>query len=149
MNGERTEGAGCLCGAVRVTVRNRPAAYGICHCRMCQRWSGLVFAAVNCPPDRVEIAGADHIATYQSSDWAERAWCTRCGSHLWYRVTSKGAHQGDYEMPIGLFDNPDGFILEREIFIDRKSDAFDIAGTHPRMTEAEVFAIYGADSSGA
>lgn len=141
--------ARCLCGAVRITVRNRPTGYGICHCRMCQRWSGALLAAVNCPPDTVTIEGADHIAAFQSSDWAERAWCTTCGSHLWYRVTRDGPHAGDYEIAVGLFDDPDGFVLEREIFIDRKSDAFEIAGDHPRMTEAEVLALYGASSSGA
>ena len=27
----------------------------------------------------------EHIATYQSSDWAERAFCSMCGSNLWYK----------------------------------------------------------------
>ena len=141
--------AQCLCGSVRIAVHDRPAGYGICHCRMCQRWSGAILAAVTCPRDRVSVVGNAPIATYQSSDWAERAWCTRCGSHLWYRVTTNGAHEGDYEIPIGLFDDPNGFVLDREIFIDRKSDAFDIAGGHPRLTEAEVFTLSGHDRSGA
>ena len=38
--------------------------------------------AVHCGP-QVEFKGADNIAVYASSDWAERAFCKQCGTHLY------------------------------------------------------------------
>lgn len=132
---------GCLCGAVRFAAHNVPATFGGCHCKMCQRWAGAALLAVTVPTSDIRFDGADHIATFQSSDWAERAWCSRCGSGLWYRVT-KGPHMGAYEIPVGLFDDPNGLTMTREIFIDRKPDGYAFAGDHQRMTEAEVLALY-------
>lgn len=139
---------GCLCGAVRFTARPPSAEYGACHCKMCQRWTGSALLAITVPEDAAEWRGEVDIARFQSSDWAERAWCARCGSGLWYRVTLEG-HPGNYEIPIGLFDDPDGLRLAREIFIDRKSDAFALAGEHEQLTEAQVLALYGPTTEGA
>jgi hypothetical protein len=105
--------------------------------------------AVSCPEETVSIEGSEKIGRYASSAWAERAWCTTCGSCLWYRMTAQGKHKGEYEIPVGLFDDPTGLTLKREIFIDRAAGIFALAGAHQTMTEAEVFAIYGVDSSGA
>ena len=149
MNVPMTHTGRCLCGAVRVEVRDRRAEFGICHCGMCQRWAGSMLAAVSCPEATVTVAGAEAVGTYRSSDWAERSWCTRCGTTLWYRITAEGAHKGEYEIPVGLFDDHAGLTLEREIFVDRAAGCFTIAGNHQRLTEAEVFAIYGIDSTGA
>lgn len=74
----------CLCGAVTVRVAGghdpRP---GACHCRMCQRWSGGLFLCFNADADGVAVDGP--IARHASSDFAERAFCSVCGSHLWMR----------------------------------------------------------------
>jgi hypothetical protein len=139
----------CLCGAVSFAAREVRSGIGVCHCRMCQRWTGLALMAVTVPEDRMTVTGAGHVGTYASSDWASRSWCTRCGSTLWYRVTAEGAHRGDYEIPIGLFDDPSGFELKREIFIDRKPDTYAFAGDRERLTEAEVIAYLTTQSGGA
>ena len=72
----------CLCGAVTVTVAGahdpRP---GACHCRMCQRWSGGIFMCFEASVEAVTVTGA--VTRYASSDFSERAFCPRCGSHLW------------------------------------------------------------------
>ncbi len=80
----------CLCGAVTVTVAGahdpRP---GACHCRMCQRWSGGLFLCFNADAEGVTVQGP--VARFQSSDFAERAFCAVCGSHLWMRNTGPEA----------------------------------------------------------
>ena len=140
---ERTLNGACLCGAVTFDARNVPAEFGACHCKMCQRWAGSALLAVTVKREDVTFAGAEALSVAQTSDWAERAWCNRCGSGLYYRVTAEGAHWGAYEIPIGLFDDPSGMRMTREIFIDRKSDAFEFAGDRERLTEAEVLTLYG------
>ena len=139
----------CMCGAVTLTLRAVPADYGTCHCEMCRRWTGSALLGVTVQQDDVTVGGADNVRTIQSSDWAERAWCDRCGSGLWYRVTAAGPHFGAYEIPIGLLDDANGMQMTREIFIDDKLDAFTFAGDREVLTRAEVLALYGAPSQGA
>ena len=110
---------------------------------MCRRWTGSALVCVTVPEAAIRVEGRDHIRTIQSSDWAERAWCDGCGSGLWYRITMEGPLKGTYEIPLGLFDDPDGVPLVKEIYIDRKPDGYAFAGSHETMTEAEVEAMFG------
>jgi hypothetical protein len=121
-------GGQCLCGAVRFAARDVPDTFGVCHCQMCRRWTGSALLGVTVAADKVTWEGRDTIATIQSSAWAERAWCSKCGSGLWFRVTAQGAHSDDLEIPLGLFDDPDGLQMVREIYIDHKPDSFAFAG---------------------
>lgn len=138
----------CLCGAVKFTLRDVKTEFGGCHCKMCQRWSGSAFLSITVPPDTVTFEGLDAVATFQSSDWAERGWCGKCGSGLWYRYTAPGAHQGVYQMPIGLLDDTDGMTLNTEIFVDVKSPAFSYANATNKMTGAEVMAQFAQPDEG-
>ncbi len=139
----------CLCGAVSFTIQDLRKDYGTCHCKMCQRWAGSALLAVTVEDAQIRFEGEDHIGRFQSSDWAERAFCTTCGTGLWYRVTIPGPHQGEYEIPIGLLDNSNGLEMTREIFIDLKPDAFAFDGDREQLTEAQVLALYGQTTEGA
>ncbi len=128
----------CICGAVRLHVADFPPEFGACHCETCRRWTGSAFLAATVPPERVHVAGGDHVARFRSSDWAERAWCARCGTNLWYRLTRPG---GAYEIPIGLLDDTRGLKFSSEIYVDCRPDCFAYEGTAARatMTRAECF----------
>ncbi len=135
----------CLCGAVRFTIRDLNPEFGTCHCKMCQRWAGASLLALSVPADSVSFEGGEHVKHYQSSEWAERAWCENCGSNLWYRVTAEGPFHGTYHMPIGLLDDTSGLKNMREIYVDRKPDAYDLAGERERLDTAATLALFGAD----
>lgn len=141
--------AKCMCGAVALTIRDLRADYGTCHCEMCRRWTGSALLGITVPEGDLTITGGGHVKRFQSSDWAERAWCDRCGSGLWYRVTLDGPHAGAYEIPIGLLDDANGLDMTREIFIDVKPDAYTFAGEREQITRADVLAMYGAPAQGA
>ncbi|WP_244995687.1 GFA family protein [Pseudooceanicola nitratireducens] len=134
----------CMCGAVRFTATDVPATFGACHCDACRRWTGSAMLAVTVPQDKLTWEGEAQIRTLQSSDWAERAWCQRCGSALYYHVTADGPMSETLQVPIGLFDDANGFTFDSEIFIDCKPDSFAYAGDREVMTRAQVFAKYGA-----
>lgn len=122
----------CLCGAVEITVDGAHVpAPGACHCRMCQRWSGGIFMCFEADAAAVTVTGT--VTRYASSDFAERAFCPRCGSHLWMRNTDK-ADQG-YELMPGLFDAARGWTMRSEIYTD---DAIArLQGDHPTATRAQ------------
>lgn len=123
-----TREGGCLCGAVRFSARLTGTAFGACHCVMCRRWTGSALLGITVAEGDVTWTGADHIATRQTSGWAERAWCRDCGSGLWFRVTAEGPYAGKVELPIGLFDDANGLTMTNEIYIDHKPDSFAYAG---------------------
>lgn len=126
----------CLCGAVTVTIPER-LEYHACHCSMCRRWGGgPAFALHSAGAPQVE--GGAQVRAYRSSEWAERAFCTNCGTHLWYRLLP-----GDeYTVSLGLFDDGLPFAMAEQIFIDRKPAGYRFANETPCLTEAEVFAKY-------
>lgn len=135
---------GCMCGAVRFTATEVPATFGACHCEMCRRWTGSALLAISVPEASIRWEGEAQIRTLQSSDWAERCWCGRCGSILYFRFTSGPRSQdGTIDLSIGLFDNPDGLEFSSEIFIDHKTDAFAYAGDRKRLTRADALARFG------
>ncbi len=130
---------GCLCGAVRFTASEVPETFGTCHCEMCRRWTGSALLGVTVKTEHLIWEGEDHIATRQTSSWAERAWCRECGTGLWFKVTNRETpNWGDTEIPIGLFDDPSGFEMKSEIYIDHKPDSFAYAGEGRKLlTRAE------------
>jgi len=73
----------CLCGAVRITANNTGKKVGACHCGMCRKWGGGPFMEVDCSTD-ISFKGEEAIGVYNSSSWAERGFCKKCGSHLFY-----------------------------------------------------------------
>ncbi len=132
----------CLCGAVGFEVQNLNPEFGACHCKMCQRWAGSALLGLTIPADTITFSGKETISRYASSSWAERAWCSKCGSNLWYRVTAEGSEQGTYHMPIGLLDDTSGLVMNREIFTDEKAEVVRFSGERPTMTGEEVLAMY-------
>ncbi|MGH1464670.1 MAG: GFA family protein [Cognatishimia sp.] len=133
---------GCLCGAVRYTLREKPKETNACHCEMCRRWSGGVFMSVRSRAEDVTLEGQDHMGRFKSSDWAERCFCTQCGSVLFYHVTAEGGFHDHHYFGFGTLDDQSGIPLTNESFIDKKSDGFAFSGKHSTMTEAEIMAMF-------
>ena len=127
----------CLCGAVHIAASTMSTIVGVCHCGMCRRWTGGPLFAMDCGSD-VTFTGQENIGVFASSDWAERGFCKKCGSHLFYRL--KQANQ--YIMPAGIFDNAEQLVFDHQIFIEEKPEYYSFANKTHNMTGAEVFAQY-------
>lgn len=124
----------CLCGAVTVRLHHPRDAVEICQCSMCRRWVGAFYAALS--GESFEISGDDAITVFRSSEWAERAFCSVCGSSLWFRFLPTG----NRSFLAGLFDDAAGLAVEAEIFSDEAARWCSLTGDHPRRTGAEVIA---------
>ena len=127
----------CLCGATRIIARSVSKNVGACHCSMCRKWGGGPLMAVDCGTE-VAFEGEENISVYNSSEWAERGFCNKCGSHLFYRL--KESKQ--YVIPVGLFDDDELFVFDHQVFIDEKPTFYSFANATIDMTGAEVFARY-------
>ena len=93
---------GCQCGAVRYVLYAFPEEASLCHCRMCQKATGNLFA----PLARVTLAdfawtrGAP--AIFASSSIAERGFCRACGTPLSFRYVESP----NISVSMGSLDNP-------------------------------------------
>lgn len=104
---------------------------------MCRKWTGGAFLGVDYSAGGVEITESETLSWYDSSEWAQRGFCNRCGSSLFYRVK-----EDDSFMAIcaGALEIPEGLSLQKEIFIDEKPDYYSFAGDQKTFTGAEFFA---------
>ena len=125
----------CLCGAVGITATPVRPHVEACHCDMCRRWGGIAFLGVQCGSE-VSFSGEEHITRYKSSDWAERGFCSKCGTNLFYHFVPAG----NYGLAAGLFDDIGDNTLNEEIFIDEKPDYYDFAQDTVKKTGAEIIA---------
>ena len=73
-----------------------------------------------------------------SSEWAERGFCTQCGSSLFYRLLD-----GRYKnVAAYAFDVNDDFVFTAEVFVDEQPGQYAFATPTHRMTGAEVVAQF-------
>lgn len=102
---------------------------------MCRRWSGGPVLTVEGGPN-TKITGEESVAIYSSSDWAERGFCKKCGTHLFYRLKNTSF----WNFSAGLFKETDHFKFQMQIYIDAKPPCYEFANRTEMMTEAEVIA---------
>ena len=81
--GERIQGA-CLCGKVAYEI-SAAEAMGGCHCTRCQRWTGTggAMVLIVAPSNFKVTQGKDLIKQYQEEGFANRYFCSNCGSSLY------------------------------------------------------------------
>lgn len=131
----------CLCGTVSVVAEDHKNMTA-CHCGMCRRWSGGPMLSVHCGSN-VQFDGGDSVSVFRSSEWAERAFCSKCGTHLYYRLIPAN----EYIVPAGLFQGGMEFEFTEQIFIDHKPGYYDFSNRTGQLTEAQVFAKYAPVNS--
>jgi hypothetical protein len=127
----------CLCGAVRFTAAPKDHEVGACHCSMCRRWTAGPFMVRDCG-DTLKVENESNLGVYRSSEWAERCFCKKCGSALFYRLVQNGNCYASAE----AFDDRAGYALTSQVFIDEKPAYYDFANKTHNMTGAEVFAAF-------
>jgi len=130
----------CLCGANQFTVDEINLHLGSCHCSMCRQWAGGPFLALDC--GRNIHFEKSEFSVYDSSAWAERGFCTKCGSHLFYRLKASQK----YMIPPGLFERQD-FIFDHQVFIDEKPEYYHFGNNTQDMTGPEIFGLYANKES--
>ena len=142
MSNDTIHGKGsCLCGKIRFTAQHMSQKVGACHCSSCRKWGGGPFMEVNCGAD-VLFEGEEHITVYDSSTWAERGFCSLCGSHLFYRLKKSRQHM----MSIGLFEDDQNLVFHRQVFVDEKPSFYSFSNETSEMTGPEIFKKFAAPS---
>lgn len=133
----------CICGAVRFSVAATDLKARACHCADCRRWAGGPLYVIG-PFEDVAYEDESPIGRVTVSEWAERGFCSKCGSGLFWRLA-----KGDgLVLPVGLLDDREGVTLALEIFTDERLP-FLCAVTGARQeTRADVIARYNLNYDG-
>ncbi|MFT5707240.1 MAG: hypothetical protein ACI9ES_001531 [Oceanospirillaceae bacterium] len=130
----------CLCGAVKIHAQSMNTKVGACHCNTCRKWNGGPLLAVDCK-SAVSFEGKENITVFDSSQWAERAFCSKCGTHLFYRLKE----QNQYIVPAGILEAESKLHFDHQIFIDQQPQYYSFANETKNMTGEEVFAQYAGE----
>ncbi|MFB2551102.1 GFA family protein [Ensifer soli] len=112
---------GCQCGAIRYAGPVRPGDAHLCHCRMCQKAVGGLFAALV-----GTVAGEFRFtrgtpSAFRSSAHVERGFCAACGTPLFYRETV----EGHMSVTIGSLDDPQAMMPAFQVGTEARMSWFD------------------------
>lgn len=97
----------CLCGGVRYVVRGGLRDVIDCHCGRCRQFTGHHMAATSAAVDDLEVTDPDDLLRwYFPVPEAGYAFCSRCGSSLFWQSTAEPARRsicaGTLATPTGL-----------------------------------------------
>jgi hypothetical protein len=111
---------GCQCGAVRFTAHAKSDEAYYCHCRMCQRAFGNVFAAyVNVAKDALTWDKGPP-AYYASSKIARRGFCSTCGTPLTFEYDESKV----MDLAVGALDEPERLRPVMHVGVESRVAAF-------------------------
>ena len=92
----------CLCGRVSYEIHGAIHSARFCHCVTCRKFSGTACAAWGVvQTDHLIVIGPESNAAKYDSGGGLRAFCSSCGSPLWYEPASLPAFRG---VPLGVID---------------------------------------------
>lgn len=117
----------CECGGVAFTITAALKPPSACHCTQCRRTSGHIWAGTTVMNEDFRLDQSESLAWYRSSDRAERGFCTRCGSSLFYRPIDSD----HVSVAMGAIDAPTEVKLHRHIFAGFKGDYYEIGDGLP------------------
>lgn len=112
---------GCQCGAVRYRTAVMLDNSHLCHCRMCQKAVGNIFAALVATPNASLVWTRGTPSVFKSSDHAERGFCNQCGTPLFYNSLDNDR----INLTIGSLDNPNLFPPGGEVGVEAKVGWFN------------------------
>lgn len=122
----------CLCGGVTFELHGALRNSVACHCIQCRKTSGHYVSATQVGADQLHVTKGDTLAWYQSSPEAQRGFCNRCGSSLFWR------HQGDNgatSVMSGTLDGATGIQTAKHIYTAFKGDYYDIEAGIPQQED--------------
>lgn len=127
---------GRLCGEVRYRITQPPTETMICHCRMCQKFSGSAFTIGSVYATDAVIFTKGALKYFKSSPFAERGFCATCGSSMSYRPLEPAVSkewEGWILIECGSLDNPAASVPTWELGVESQMPWLDIRLGHRRV----------------
>ena len=118
----------CLCGEVVFEVTGPLAPPNACHCTICRKSSGHIFASTEVAKTSLRMIRDDGLRWYASSARVRRGFCGTCGASLFFDPP----HRDWIAIAMGALDGPTGVKMTHHIFCNDKGDYYDISDGLPQ-----------------
>nr|WP_321483785.1 GFA family protein [uncultured Cohaesibacter sp.] len=123
----------CLCGAVEFEFPGHANPMVMCHCKQCRQWGGHAWPSITIQFSNLEIKkGRETLTWYESSEFARRCFCSKCGSSLFWHADRHPEWKDEIAVSVGCIDDVQGRRLTKHIFASHKGDYYDITDTLPQ-----------------
>jgi hypothetical protein len=119
---------GCLCEKIRYKIAGPLRPVVACHCRQCQKSSGFHVAATNTEQKNLIMLKDDTIKWFVSSAIAKRAFCSECGSNLFWKQNGSDT----ISIFAGTLDQPTNLTLVEHIYVADKGDFYQLNDDLPK-----------------
>jgi hypothetical protein len=119
---------GCLCGGVRFELTGALRPIIVCHCGQCRKQTGGTVAATQVASDDLVMLSDATLTWFRASEGAQRGFCGRCGSVLFWRPDDRPVTS----IMAGALDGPTGLAIEKHIFVADKPDWYEITDGKPQ-----------------
>ena len=121
----------CLCGECRYEVHGplRPIVY--CHCSQCRKQTGHFLAATNARLGDFKLLPSAPLRWYRASDTAQRGFCGRCGSILFWQADGSDS----ISITAGTLDGKTGLVAEGHIYCADQGDYYAIPDEGYRLAQ--------------
>ena len=118
-----TQSGSCLCGAVSYEIAGPMRGSWACHCSQCRKTSGHYYSATQVDDADLRVHDPEGALTwFRSSDTAERGFCNRCGSSLFWKPDDRARTS----IGSGTLGLPTGLVTEKHICVEDKGDYYVI-----------------------
>jgi len=111
----------CFCGDIQFTTTLPSKWCAHCHCSMCRKTHGAGYVTwVGFESEQVMVTSGEHqLDWFDSSPGAQRGFCRRCGSSLFFR-SEKWA--GELHIALGCMDDPIDRQPQANVYFDKHVD---------------------------
>lgn len=118
----------CLCGDVRFELRGPLDDVIVCHCTQCRKQTGHQWASTHTADADLCVTSSRSLRWYRSSETAQRAFCDRCGSTLFWNRDGSAVTS----VCTGVINGPTGLAIAGHIFVADRGDYYTLGEpTHP------------------
>lgn len=123
---------GCFCGAVRYKAEVYLDDAYYCHCRICQQTSGApAEVGVLVKPGSLRFTKGQP-KYYQTSHFAERGFCSECGSRLIWRPLLSELPEWWVNVAVGTLDQPENAKPASHMCVESRLPWYEINDGLPR-----------------
>ena len=121
--------ANCLCGGVKIRIKEKLRHVINCHCSQCLKTHGNFAAYTSCSEDRIDFINKKTLKWYRSSKIAKRGFCSNCGASIFYKLLKSE----NISIAAGMFHNPTKLKTHSNIYTKGRLDYYKLDSKIPKF----------------
>ena len=121
--------ANCLCGGVKIKIKEKLRHVINCHCSQCLKTHGNFAAYTACLEENITFVNKKTLKWFKSSNIAKRGFCSTCGASIFYKLLKSK----NISIAAGMFYNPTNLKTLSNIYTKGKLDYYKLDSRLPKF----------------